>query len=209
MSYDIYLFDLDGTLLDTLADLHAAVNATMSAFNLPPRTPNDVREFVGNGAKTLLIRSAGGERADVDEMVEYFKEYYREHSTCFTRPYDGVQEMLSRLTAAGKRCGVVSNKPDFSVKQLCKAFFGDKILFAQGEDEKGGVPRKPAPGGVIKALAALGEGKAVYVGDMDTDIQTALNAHLPCLSVTWGFRSEEYLRANGATMIVHTPSEIV
>ena len=207
--YDIYAFDLDGTLLDTLDDLKSGVNAALSAFLLPPITREETREFVGNGAFLLMERAAKrGENTDVPRLVEVFKEEYKKCFSKFTRVYDGVLEMLQRLKKAKKRTAVVSNKPDALVKELCEKYFGDLIEIAIGENEAGGDRKKPAPEGVKRAIQSLGGGKAVYIGDSDVDVQTAKNAGIDCISVSWGFRERAFLLEHGATKIVDQAEEI-
>lgn len=210
--YDIYLFDLDGTLLNTLDDLAAATNHALRAHALPERTTDEVRTFVGNGVAQLIARAVGGGADNTTKaaVLETFRDYYTAHATTHTRPYDGVEEMLLRLRSEGKRIGVVSNKFQVATEEVCCHFFGDLVDVAIGEREPE-VRKKPAPDMVFAALRALdakaGE-RAVLVGDADTDIATATAAAIPCISVTWGFRSEAFLRSHGATTIIHHPNEL-
>lgn len=196
------IFDLDGTLLDTLGDLHAAVNHTLREFGYPARTVEEVCRFVGNGA-AQLIRLAVPEGKDPQPVLAAFQSYYASHCDILTRPYAGILEALAIL---GQQypLAVVSNKPDPAVKELSKIYFPH--LYARGESTD--CPRKPAPDMVHKAMEALGVDRCVYVGDSDVDILTAQNAGVPCLSVTWGFRGEEELLAAGATHICHTPADL-
>lgn len=194
------IFDLDGTLLDTLGDLHAAVNHVLRQFGYPERTIEEVCRFVGNGA-ARLIHLAVPEGVDEAPVFAAFQQYYAAHCDILTKPYAGIPEALAFL---GQRypLAVVSNKPDGAVKELAAIYF--PTLFARGEDRD--CPRKPAPDMVYKAMAALGVERCIYVGDSDVDILTAKNAGMPCLSVTWGFRGVDELRAAGAEYFCHTPA---
>ncbi len=186
------VFDLDGTLLDTLADLHDAVNFALDAFGYPRRSLEEVRQFVGNGA-ARLIALAVPEHADPAPVLACFQEYYREHCQIKTAPYPGIMDALEVL---GKQypLAIVSNKPDAAVKRLCADLFPG--IYARGEDTD--CPRKPDPAMVHQTMAALGVDRCVYVGDSEVDIATAKNSGVPCLSVTWGFRNKEELNAAGA-----------
>ncbi len=198
------LFDLDGTLLDTLGDLHAAVNHVLLQFGYPTRTIEEVCRFVGNGARRLIEQAVpAGEEAQVDAVLAAFQAYYAAHCDILTRPYAGIPEALSAL-AARYPLAVVSNKPDRAVKELAKVYFPG--LYARGESTD--CPRKPAPDMVWKAMEALHADRCVYVGDSDVDILTAKRAGVPCLSVTWGFREEAELRANGAQYFCHDPKDL-
>ena len=212
MMYSTVLFDLDGTLLDTLDDLTDAVNFALKGQGLPDCTREEVRNFIGNGIVMLLSRAAKdrASEVDADKMVADFKEYYAAHWQDKTRPYDGVIELLSALKAEGRKVGVVSNKVDFATKGLCKACFGNLIDVAIGENEAAGVPRKPIPDGIFLAMRALSSElkDTVYVGDSEVDIQTAKNAGIPCISVTWGFKDRGFLLENGATHLVSTIEEL-
>lgn len=209
---DTVIFDLDGTLLDTLEDLTDSVNHAMAAFGFPLHTIDEVRTFVGNGAPKLLERSIprGLENPDYEAALAAFKAHYAAHCEDKTKPYDGVPEMLAELKRQGYHMAVVSNKFDGAVKKLCKKYFGEFIAVSIGESAE--VKRKPAPDTVYRALRELGcdASRAVYVGDSEVDIRTAKNASLPCISVTWGFRTEEKLLGEGAPqdMLVRTPKEI-
>lgn len=208
--YDFYIFDLDGTLLNTLDDLTSAVNATLAHFGYPIRTKDEVCSFIGNGVKELLIRAFGQELKNYDEILDFYYGYYSKHSADKTKPYDGILELLRRLKSQGKTLAIVSNKGDKATKALAKQYFEGLIDVALGENEAKGIRKKPAPDSVELALkqVAISRGKTVYIGDSDVDIQTAKNAGLPCISVTWGFRDEQFLREHGGTRFVHTPSEI-
>ena len=197
------LFDLDGTLLDTLDDLTASTNAALSAFSLPPRTREEVRRFVGNGAERLIRLALPGKETDppVEEVLKAFREHYNAHCLDRTRPYVGILEALEALSMPA---AIVSNKPDSAVKPLCSRFFPGIPAFGETAD----CPRKPAPDMLFRGLAALGADRCVYVGDSEVDILTAKNAGVPCLSVLWGFRDKDTLEAAGGTVFCRTPEEL-
>ena len=209
------VFDLDGTLLDTLADLADSCNATLREFNFPERSLDEVRNFVGNGIRRLMERAVpGGEsNADFERTIIRMKEIYSENSLNKTKPYPGIMEMLDGLKKRDVKIGIVSNKPDPEVKHLASVFFADYILpcAAVGEKESEGVRRKPAPDSVFAVLKNLSVEKenAFYAGDSDVDIATAKNAGMPCVSVCWGFRSRVFLMEHGAKVLVSTPNEIL
>lgn len=198
--YNTVIFDLDGTLLNTLEDLTAAVNYALDSCAMPKRTIEEVRRFVGNGIRNLMLRAVpGGEdNTDFERAYQLFQQYYKLHCNDRTKPYPGIIELLEELKKQGYHLAIVSNKADFGVKELQKIYFKDYITTAIGEKE--GIRKKPAPDTVQQALRELGKEKenAIYVGDSDVDIQTAKNAGLPCISVTWGFRSREFLGEHGA-----------
>ena len=207
---DTIIFDLDGTLLDTLEDLTDSVNYAMDRFGLPAHTLDAVRGFVGNGVAKLIERAIpqGVENPSYEAIFEAFKEHYAKHCEDKTRPYEGIMEALALLQKQEYHLAIVSNKFDGAVKQLCKKYFGEYISVAIGESDR--VKRKPAPDTVYQALRELGsEGsRAIYVGDSEVDLQTAQNAHLRCVSVTWGFRTKEQLLSAGASLIIRTPQEL-
>lgn len=210
MLYHTAIFDLDGTLLDTLQDLADSTNYALSLHHLPPRTVEEVRQFVGNGVGLLIHRAVPEGTAEELEgqVLRDFRAHYLLNMENRTAPYPGVLDLLDALRAAGVRTAVVSNKFDGAVKGLCQNYFGQRVEAAIGESQ--GVARKPAPDTVFRALAELGqvpEG-AVYVGDSDVDILTAKNAGLPCIAVSWGFRSRAFLEANGARIIADTMQEL-
>ncbi len=211
--YDTYIFDLDGTLLDTLDDLAAAVNYALRQHGMPEHTREDVRRFVGNGVRLLMTRAIpdGEDNPLFEATFQTFREYYMEHSLDTTRPYDGIPELLGELRARGKRVAVVSNKFYAATSELCHHFFPDTVEVAIGEHEAEGIRKKPAPDTVKEAFRQLGvdSRNAVYIGDSDVDLQTARNAGLPCISVLWGFRDRAFLEAHGATTFVTTPEEIL
>lgn len=201
------LWDLDGTLLDTLEDLASATNAAMVHFGFPLRTTEEVRRFVGNGAKRLLEQAvpAGISNEKVEEVLHWFQAYYAGHCQNQTRPYDGVLQALEELKALGYPMAVVSNKPDSAVKVLAQQYFPG--LYARGESED--CPRKPAPDMVHKAMDALGVTGCIYVGDSEVDVLTAKNAGVPCLSVLWGFRDKEDMLAAGGAHFCAEPARLV
>ena len=213
MSYQTYIFDLDGTLLDTLGDLAASVNYAMRTHGMPEHSVDEVRLFVGNGVRRLMERAVPGGAAHpaFEAAFATFRRHYMEHSLDTTRPYEGIPELLQELKRRGGHTAVVSNKFDAATKELCRHFFPDTIDVAVGEHEAEGIRKKPAPDTVLQALSQLGVGQegAVYVGDSDVDIQTARNSGLPCISVLWGFRDREFLLTHGAETFVSQPSELL
>ena len=186
------LWDLDGTLLDTLEDLMDGVNYALHQFGLPPRTYEEIRQFVGNGAANLISRAVEG-RADGQAVLDTFKTYYNAHCQVKTKAYDGVLEALAQL---GEKypMAIVSNKPDSAVKPLCEQYFPG--IYSLGE--RAGCPRKPAADMVFAAMKDIGVETCVYVGDSEVDVATAKNAGVTCLSVLWGFRDREALKKAGA-----------
>lgn len=210
MRYPIAVFDMDGTILYTLDDLTDALNIGLTACGYPTRTVAEVRTFVGNGKRRLieLAVPAGTSEGHIDRVEAAFTEYYTVHCVDKTRPYEGVNDLLRRLREAGVKTAVVSNKSDPEVQELVSQYFPG--LFDVAVGEKPGVPKKPAPDQVDAALAALSASKsdAVYIGDSEVDYQTAVNAALPCISVTWGFRDRDLLLSVGATTFADTPEEV-
>lgn len=205
------VFDLDGTLLDTLEDLKDSVNAALRACDMPERTLDEVRSFVGTGIRNLMIQSVpdGEQHPDFEKAFAFFKEYYREHCNDKTVPYDGVLELMHELKGRGIKMAIVSNKFDAGVKALNEKFFAEYMEVALGEVP--GSKRKPDPESVNVVLQLLGVDKehAVYVGDSDVDIQTAKNAEVRCISVSWGFRDEEFLLNHEAGVVIGRPLELL
>ena len=222
MTYNTYIFDLDGTLLDTFQDLAASVNYALRQHHMPEHSLDDVRHFVGNGVRLLMERAVpdGVGNPMFDAAFDTFRQYYMQHSLDTTRPYDGIPELIRELHARGCKMAVVSNKMMAATQELVRHFFPE-IPVAIGEHEAEGIRKKPAPDTVFAALRQLGhsvsensenhEGEvfAVYVGDSDVDLATARNAGLPCISVLWGFRDRDFLLANGATTFVQHPIDIL
>lgn len=204
------IFDLDGTLLDTLEDLKDSVNVAMERNGLPGRSLEEVRQFVGNGIHNLIVRAApeGTSAETVEQVFRDFRSYYMEHCEDKTCAYPGIPELLEELKGRGISMAIVSNKADAAVKELAKGYF-PQIKVAIGERE--GIARKPAPDSVFEAMRLLGVKKeeTLYVGDSDVDIATAKNAELPCVAVTWGFREEELLRSLNPNYIIHQPEELL
>lgn len=205
------IFDLDGTLLDTLEDLKNAVNAALEHYKMPRRSLDEVRSFVGNGLRNLMIRAVpdGEENPKFEEALSFLKDYYAVHCKDNTGPYPGIMEMLDELKERGITMAIVSNKIDSAVKELDKEYFNGYMSAAIGEME--GVARKPAPDTVLKALEEcdLKPEDAIYVGDSDVDIATAKNTGIPCISVSWGFRDTAFLKEHGATQIIDNPAELL
>lgn len=209
-TYKTYIFDLDGTLLDTLNDLHASCNYALRTHGMPERSVEEVRQFVGNGVKKLMERAIpnGLDNPLFEDTLQTFRQHYLLHNLDTTRPYPGIMEMLGKLKEQEKNIAVVSNKFYTATQDLCKHFFGDTIQVAIGERED--IKKKPAPDTVLEALRQLQATKqdAVYVGDSDVDVETARNSGIPCISVLWGFRSKSFLLSHGATTFIESPSEL-
>lgn len=203
------LFDLDGTLLDTLTDLTNAVNYAMRTLGCPEHTVEEVRSYVGDGYILLMERACGGDKERAKKGLRLFTDYYAAHLEDNTRPYDGVPEAIAGLANKGCKMAIVSNKGDAAVKVLCKKFFAPHITAYFGVTDK--MPKKPAPDMLYAAMAALGADKSdcVMVGDGEPDIQMARAASIDIVSVTWGFRTEEYLRTQGGTRFLHAPHELL
>jgi phosphoglycolate phosphatase len=211
MKYNTVIFDLDGTLLNTLDDLTDSLNEILSQNGFPLRSTDEVRRFVGNGVRALM-RLSVPERCTDDEVtvcLEAFKENYKHNMQNRTRPFNGIMELLLDLNRFNFKIGIVSNKFDVAVKALAKTYFGNLIPVAIGESPD--VKRKPAPDSVFTAVKELGSDlkKTIYVGDSETDVQTAKNAGIPCIGVTWGFRCREVLREAGADFLIDTPKELL
>lgn len=211
MPYQTVVFDLDGTLLDTLEDLYRAANAALESHSLPRRTRDEVRLFVGNGVEMLIRRAVpvGTDEETTLAVLADFKATYAAICEDHTKPYDGILAVLAALREKGIRVAVVSNKFDAATKQLCRKYFGELVEVAIGE--RAGVRKKPAPDTVYEALKELGMTAtgAVYVGDSDVDIQTAENCGMPCISVTWGLRDKEFLLQSGAEILVDAPKDLL
>lgn len=200
------IFDLDGTLLNTLEDLKEATNFALSQFNYPKRSLEEVRCFVGNGVRKLIERAVPKDCENIEECLTVFKKNYSEIMCNHTTPYNGILKILSDLKSEGVKIGVVSNKFDSAVKELCQKYFGNLVDVAIGQADD--VPKKPAPDGVFKAMKELNADKisTIYIGDSEVDVETAKNAKLPCIGVTWGFRDKKNLE--GADFIADCPNDI-
>ncbi len=209
------IFDLDGTLLDTLADLADAVNYALSSMGYPMRTYAEVRTFVGNGVANLMRRSvpSAASDADAERALFIFRPYYAAHNRVKTAAYDGIHDMLDALLRDGYRLAVVTNKFEAAARSLVDDIFGERISVVIGESEATGRKKKPAPDGVFEAMRRLGAepSECVYVGDSDVDIETATNASIPCIGCSWGFRGRQNLIARGlsAEMVIDAPMEIL
>ena len=210
MRYKYVLFDLDGTILDTLDDLHAAANAALRECGYPERTKDEVRRFVGNGIRKLIERAvpSGTSEEDIVRTHEAFTAYYSVHCKDKTRPYAGIPELVRGLKENGIASAVISNKADYAVKALCEEYFEGLFEFSVGERE--GIRKKPAPDSVLEAMRVMGakSSETVYIGDSDVDIMTAKNAGIDCIGVSYGFRGREFLESHGAEVIADTVEEL-
>lgn len=211
MKYNTVIFDLDGTLLNTLDDLKDSLNYALAMHGYGEKTLEEVKSFVGNGVRKLVQRAlpASTPEEEIQKCLADFKEHYKSNMQNKTRPYDGIMELLSELKNNNYSLAIVSNKFDAAVKDLAKDYFDNLIDVAIGESAS--VKRKPAPDSVYAAINELGSDikKAIFVGDSETDVQTAKNAGLPCVGVTWGFRTREVLIREGADYIIDTPKELL
>jgi phosphoglycolate phosphatase len=211
MRYDTVIFDLDGTLLNTLDNLADSVNAALGRNGFPLKTTDEVRHFVGNGVERLirLCVPASTQEERYKDCLSDFKAHYSGNMRNKTGPYRGITELITRLKENGYKLAVVSNKYDSAVKELCRVYFGVLIDTAIGASDD--MAKKPAPDTVVKALVELGSvpGRTVYVGDSEVDAATAKNAGLAFVGVTWGFRSREVLAGSGAEFIIDRPEELL
>lgn len=210
--YKLVIFDLDGTVLDTLDDLADSVNAVLVKNGYSTHSREKVCSFVGNGIRRLIERAvpAGTSDEDIARVFADFTAYYALHCADKTAPYTGIPEMLAELRAAGVKTAVLSNKADLATKSLCNTYFRGLFDVVAGEREKEGIPKKPAPDAVLAIMQQCDAAAAdtVFVGDSDVDIKTAVNAGVDAVLVSWGFRTADFLRANGARTIVHTSQEL-
>ena len=202
------LFDLDGTLLNTLEDLCDAVNYTMKKFSSTERSLSEIRDFLGYGAADLIAKSirGGKENPDYERALAFFKEHYASHADIKTAPYDGVCDLLLHLRERGFVCAVVTNKPDEASRLLCEKHFEGLLSDSIGDCE--GMRRKPYPDKVFEMMKRLGCDDAIFVGDAETDILTAKNAEIPCIAVTWGFRDRDVLEGVGGKLFCDKASEL-
>ena len=205
------IFDMDGTVLNTLDDLTASVNYVLAKFGMPQRKASEYRSFFGNGIKYALQCAApeGTSEELIDRMLPMFREHYNVHCLDRTRPYAGIPELMASLKEKGYKLAIVSNKIDSAVKELNERFFSEYVAVAIGE--KTGIQRKPAPDTVFAALRELGSIKkeAVYIGDSEVDYETAVNSGLPCISVLWGFRDREFMTSIGAGPFAEKPEDVL
>ena len=224
MDIKLVIFDMDGTILDTLEDLTDSTNYALKKNGLKERSIDEVRSFVGNGIRKLIERAVGNVREDnnidgsvndnidtgiIDKVFEDFKEYYAKNCAIKTKPYDGIIEIVKELKEKGIYTAVVSNKADFAVQSLCVDYFDNIFDYAVGEKE--GIKCKPCPDGVMDVLNRFGIEKenAVYVGDSDVDFMTAKNSGLEFIGVTYGFRTREFLENLGSRNLADSPREIL
>lgn len=217
LKYDLIVFDMDGTILDTLEDLTDSMNHVLAEYGYPKRSIDEIRSFVGNGLYNLVRLAIPAEELTllkdkreehIQEVLASMKDYYGEHNNIKTRPYDGILDLIRALRDKGYKTAVVSNKIDSGVQALCELHY--RGLFDVAIGEKEGIDRKPAPDMVYAALDALGVSKdrAVYVGDSEVDIATAVNSGLDMISVGWGFRDEKFLLEQGAEKVYASPAEV-
>ena len=213
MDIKVIIFDLDGTLLNTLDDLADSTNFALSKFSYPTRSIEEIRTFVGNGVAKLIERAIpdGKNNPNFDKCLDIFKQHYSINKYNKTAPYNNIINLLIELKEKNYKIAVVSNKFDLAVKELCEKYFPNLIDIAIGENEAEGINKKPAPDTVNLVLQQLGltSTQAIYVGDSDDDILTAKNSNMPCISVTWGFRDREFLINNNAQIIINNPKEII
>ena len=208
--YELMIFDLDGTILDTLEDLAGSMNYALTKHGYPIRTMEEIRSFVGDGLLMLTRRAIAPEtdEAVIQTVLAEQKAYYKEHCADKTRPYEGIVELLEELKAAGYKLAVVSNKADYAVQILCEQYLEGILHMTVGEKEN--VRKKPAPDAVNAVLEALQVERdhAVYIGDSEVDIETAKNSQMEAVLVSWGFRDSEFLVNRGAKKLVHTVQEL-
>ncbi len=208
---DTIIFDLDGTLLDTLDDLTASVNFCMNKYHCHIHTREEVRNMVGNGIYVLMERALPGGRShpQYEECMAAFPAYYKEHMLDQTKPFEGIYDLLSELKEKHYKLAIVSNKFGAAVKGLNQTFFSDYIPVAIGESAS--VAKKPAPDTVFQAMKELHSSpeNCIYIGDSEVDIETAKNAGVPCISVNWGFKDTSFLQEHGASVIVSSPAELL
>ena len=211
MKYELAIFDMDGNILDTLEDLTDSLNYALSLSKYPTRTLEEVRSFVGNGLRKLIERATPSKTSKeaLEKVFVDFTSYYPNHCFDKTKPYAGIIEVIQTLRNQGIKTAVVSNKANYAVQILCKQYFDGLFDFAVGEQE--GVQKKPAPDSVNLVIDKLNAkySDCVYIGDSDVDIQTAANAKIDCISVTWGFRDVDFLTEQGANIIVSSPEELL
>ncbi len=210
MRYQTIIFDLDGTLLNTLDDLAVATNFALAQQLLPPRSTDEVRRFIGNGIRRLIERAVppATPQAVQEAVFASFNAYYREHCADNTRPYDGTLQLLQELRHAGCKTAIVSNKADYGVQALAAQYFAGCLDAACGE--RTGIARKPAPDMLLAVMQQLGATPAttIYIGDSDTDLETAKNAGVDCIGACWGFRGRAFLKQHGAKLLADSISDV-
>lgn len=210
MKYSIAIFDLDGTLLNTLDDLVDSVNHALATSGMPTRTSDEIRSFLGNGFESLIKKSVpeGLSESLTNGIIRDFKSYYHYNCMLRTKPYDGICDLLGKIRSQGCKLAVVSNKGDAAVKSLCEKFFPNLLDISVGERE--GIERKPSPDTVVEVLKLTGisASDAVYIGDSEVDILTAANAGIDCISVDWGYRTRDELLSSGAKKIASNTDEL-
>lgn len=211
LKYQLAIFDLDGTILNTLEDLADSTNYALCQCGYPEHTIEEIRQFVGNGIRNLILRAlpCGTSTEEIDRVHAVFTAYYKEHCADKTKPYEGINELLATLKEAGCKTAVVSNKADYGVQELCRRYFDGMFDFAVGE--RPGIARKPAPDSVNEVLRVLQTERkdAVYIGDSEVDVKTAEYAKMDQIIVTWGFRDREFLTEQGAKRFAATPEEVL
>lgn len=209
--YKIAIFDMDGTILDTLTDIYNAINYALKFYNQPVRSYDEVRTFVGNGLRKLTERAVptGSSEELIEKVCQELITYYGKHSTDNTAPYEGINKVIARLKERGIVTAVVSNKADFAVQKLAKGYFEGLFDYAIGEQT--GFATKPAPDMVLEILnrAGISKEEAVYIGDSDVDLMTAKNSGMDCIAVTWGFRGLDFLIEHGAGIIANKPEDLL
>lgn len=210
MNIQTVLFDMDGTVLNTVDDLCDSVNAILTLYGLPPISAGDTARYLGNGARHLIECAvpAGTDPAVTEAVLADYVPYYKAHCRIKTAPYAGILPLMERLRAVGIRMAIVSNKPDAATRELSDLFFGDLVDVTIGETPE--IRRKPAPDTVLAAMRRMNADPetSVYIGDTEVDIETARNSGIGCISVDWGFRSEQQLLDAGASAVAHSPEEL-
>jgi phosphoglycolate phosphatase len=205
------IFDLDGTLLDTAKDLEIALNHTLHTHNLPQKTTEETLKLLGNGIDMLVAGAIpnGKRNPSFNQIFATFKDYYSKHLNDYTKPYDGIIDLLTELKSQNTKMGIISNKFDEGVKELAQKFFPSIIEYAQGVTPD--IKKKPSPDAVFSLINQLNAQNEVniYIGDSEVDIETAKNANIPCISVSWGFRTRDFLESISAQTIVDTPKELL
>ena len=211
MKYKLAIFDMDGTILNTLEDLTDCMNYSLAVHDYPQRTIDEVKSFVGNGIKKLVERAvpAGISKEEVEKVFQTFNDYYKDHCAIKTRPYDGIHEVIREMKENGILTAVVSNKADYAVKSLCDDYFKGLFDFAIGD--RPGHRRKPYPDNINAILEnfKIDRTEAVYIGDSEVDLQTAKNADMDVIMVGWGFRDEDFIKSQGAEFVIQNPLDLL